>query len=517
MAAGDRQAGNLETQDRDGRQVLLRADGLIKNFPGLRALDDVSFELRSGEVLAIVGQNGSGKSTLVKVLAGVYKADGGDFEVMNDDQGEVQMHFIHQTRALISTMSTVENLALGRTPESAVRVSKRRERERARALLAEFGLHFDVDLPISEISPAERTVVAIARALDGWSRPEGVIVLDEPTAELHGEEADKLFDVVRRLAAGGAGVIFISHRLDEVMSIADQVLALRDGCVVGNVPIADCDHDQLIQMIVGRQIEAVERRPTTLGSVVLEARGLGGGSVERADLTLREGEILGVGGLIGSGRESLLGLLFGARPRVLGEVKISGHTLPGGQIAASIANRMAYVPPDRATGAVMDMSARENLTLSGLRSLRRAFGRLDRRAEVAEVDRWTQLVGLRPAMPGRRFDLFSGGNQQKVMIAKWLRLEPRALLLEEPTQGVDVGAKVAIYELLQQAAAGGAGVMVASADAQELSMICDRVLVMRDGRIVAELSGRNLSEAQLLHEELALSRSPNHDEEEPVD
>ncbi|MBS1676290.1 MAG: sugar ABC transporter ATP-binding protein [Actinobacteria bacterium] len=513
--------GISATQKNTGGPRLLKVDGVIKDFPGLRALNRVSFELRSGEVLAVVGQNGCGKSTLVKVLAGVYKADGGDFTVEDAGGGEpVQMHFIHQTRALIPSMTTIENLALGRAPESRTSLAKRRERRRAERLIGEFGLHFDVTKPISEISPAERTIVAIVRALDGWTRPEGVLVLDEPTAELHGEEAEKLFEVVRQVAAGGAGVIFISHRLDEVMALADRVLALRDGAVVGHVSTAECDHDQLIHMIVGRRLEQVERRPSRVGDVVLEARGVGGGSVVDVDLTLREGEILGLGGIVGSGRETLVGLLFGAHRRERGEVEIDGRRLPKDNITASIANRVAYVPADRAAeGAVMEMSVRENLTLPGLRGFRRAFGWLDLRSEAKEVSKWTKLVNLRPVMPSRRLDLFSGGNQQKVVIAKWLRMEPRALLLEEPTQGVDIGAKVAIYELLQQAAAGGAGVLLASADAKELTAVCDRVLVMRDGRIVAEAVGTGLSEAHLLKEELGLSidqlnTRPSDNEEE---
>jgi ribose transport system ATP-binding protein len=512
---------NPVTQKTTPGPLLLSVDRLVKNFPGLRALDGVSFELRSGEVLAVVGQNGCGKSTLVKVLAGVYKADGGDFSVeVGGGEEPVQMHFIHQTRGLIPTMSTVENLALGRKRDSRLRLSKRSERRRAQKLIADFDLDFDVDRPISEISPAERTVVAIVRALDGWTRPEGILVLDEPTAELHGEEAEKLFEVVRRVAAAGAGVIFISHRLDEVLSLADRVLVLRDGNVVGDVSTVDCDHDQLIHMIVGRQLEQVERRHAELGATVLEARGVGGGSVVAADLTLRAGEILGIGGILGSGRESLLGLLFGADRRERGEVEIEGRALVPNNITASIANRIAYVPGDRAAeGAVMEMSVRENLTMPGLRRFRRALGRLDLRAEGKEVSKWIKLVNLRPVMPARRLDLFSGGNQQKVLIAKWLRMEPRAILLEEPTQGVDVGAKVAIYELLQRAADDGAGVLIASADAKELIAVCDRVLVMRDGRIVAEVAESDLSEAYLLREELGLSldqlnKRPTDNEEE---
>ncbi|HVO55732.1 MAG TPA: sugar ABC transporter ATP-binding protein [Solirubrobacterales bacterium] len=485
---------------------LLQVTGLRKDFPGLRALDDVSFELRSGEVLAIVGQNGSGKSTLVKVLAGVYRAEAGQVALgEGGDSAVPEMHFIHQTRALIPELSTVENLSLG-SSRSRLRLARRRERRHAEQMIGSFGLSFDVTRPIRELSPAERTVVAVVRALDGWSSPENILVLDEPTAELHGEEVGKLFHVVRQVAAAGAGVIFISHRLDEVIDLSDRVLALRDGRVVGDVPSHECDHDRLIQLIVGRSIGSIER--TALAGereLVLAAEGLGGDTVARADLRLHAGEIVGVSGLLGSGRESLAGLLFGARRRERGEVTVLGSPLAAGDPAAAVAAQLAYVPPDRhADGAVMEMSVRENLTLPGLGPLRRALGRLDRRAELGEVRQWIDSVGLRPPEPGRRLELFSGGNQQKVVIAKWLRLRPRALLLDEPTQGVDVGAKLSIYELIENAAREGAAVLVTSADAKELVEVCDRVLVMRDGEIVAELAGGALEEERLLREELGL-------------
>ncbi len=511
--------------DRAQATRLLRVEGLCKDFPGLRALDDVSLELRSGEVVAIVGQNGSGKSTLVKVLAGVYTADGGDVTLgeVSGDGARVEMHFIHQNRALVSTLSTVENLALGRPrgTASTLWLAKQRERRHAQELIRSFDLDFDVTRPIRELSAAERTIVAIVRALDGWSRPEGVLVLDEPTAELHGGEAEKLFRVVRQVAARGAGVIFISHRLDEVLSLADRVVALRDGRVVGDVTTEGCDHDTLIHLIVGREIEAVRRSGLAPGRTVLEVEGVRGGTVAVADLVLREREIVGLSGIVGSGRESLNGLVFGARPRSGGVVRLAGEPLPNGRVAAAIRQGLAYIPSDRhVDGAVMRMSVRENLTLPGVRLLRRAFGRLDRRAERAEVERWMRLVGLRPAVPGRRLELFSGGNQQKVVLAKWLRMKPRVLLLDEPTQGVDVGAKVAIYRLIHQAASDGAAVLLASSDAKELMAICDRILVMRDGHLVAELAGDDIDERRLLKEELGFGAAPRNgdvaDREEPI-
>lgn len=491
---------------------LLRVTGLRKEFPGVKALDDVSLEVRSGEILAVVGQNGSGKSTLVKILAGVYQADAGRVELGGPDGGpEPEMHFIHQTRALIEGLTTVENLALGRGvgAPAGLWLAKRRERRHAEGLIGSFGLDFDVTRPIRELSPAERTIVAVVRALDGWARPDNLLILDEPTAELHGGEVEKLFGVVRKVAAAGAGVIFISHRLDEVLSLSDRVLALRDGRVVADAPSESIDHNKLIQMIVGRQIETVKRSPAALreSAPLLVVDGLRGSTVAGVDLRLRAGEVVGVSGINGSGRESLAGLLFGALAREAGRVTVSGTTLGANDPVGAIAAGMGYVPADRhADGAVMDMSVRENLTLPGLRGLRRAFGRLDLRLERDEVRQWIRSVDLRPPEPRRRLDLFSGGNQQKVVIAKWLRMEPAVLLLDEPTQGVDVGAKVTIYELIRSAAREGMAVLVSSSDAKELIEACDRVVVMRDGRIVAELLSGELEEERLMQEELGLDR-----------
>src|SRR4051794_2281854 len=466
---------------------LLRVRELTKVFPGLRALDDVSLEVHSGEILAVVGQNGSGKSTLVKILAGVYQADGGTVEVNTPDGGHVtggathqELHFIHQDLGLIPMLSTIENLDLGKAygRASLAPTHPREEERRARELIARFGASFDVRVPIARLTAAERTIVAIARALDGWTRPDNVLVLDEPTAALHGEEVGRLFDAVRRVAAQGAGIIFISHRLDEVMDLADRVVALRDGRLVADVAAGKFDHEALVQMIAGREVsQARIERDTSPGDPVLSVRGLAGATVDRADLEVRAGEVVGVTGQLGSGREHLAGLLFGAIERDAGEVLVGGEPLPAGSPGRAIDRGVAFVPADRRRdGAVMDFSVRENLTLPGLARLRRAMWRLDAGAERRETEDWIDRVGLRPPTPERPLKLFSGGNQQKVVLAKWLRNEPKVLLLDEPTQGVDVGAKAAIYQLVSAAARDGAGVLVSSSDTKELTMLCDRVI-----------------------------------------
>jgi ABC-type sugar transport system ATPase subunit len=504
---------------------LLRVRGVSKSFPGLRALDDVSLDLRSGEIAALVGQNGSGKSTLVKVITGVYAADpGGVVELagpggtmLDGAEAHAGVRVIHQDLGLIEGLSTVENLDLGIAISGrALRPTRRRaERDRASELMASFGVEIDVEAPIGQLSAAERSVVAIARALDGWDRPERALILDEPTTALHGDEVERLFAAVRRVAQRGAGIIFISHRLDEVLQLADRVVALRDGRVVADVAADAVDHDALVRMIAGREVSAHRRQPSggdrSRGSAApaLSFRGLSGATVAGVDLDVHAGEIVGVSGLLGSGREHVCGLVFGATRRTGGRVIVADHELTGaGDPHAAIAAGVGFVPGDRrARGAVMGMTARENLTLPRLRPLRGALGMLDGAAERAEAADWTARVDLSPPQPERPLDHFSGGNQQKVVVAKWLRTAPKVLLLDEPTQGVDVGAKAAIYGLIDQAAAAGAAVLVASSDEAELVTICDRVTVLREGRVAAELAGHELDEARLVLEGLGVRRS----------
>jgi ribose transport system ATP-binding protein len=491
-------------------RALLRVAGVSKSFPGTKALTDFSLEVGAGEIVAVVGQNGSGKSTLVKVLAGVYEMDSGTVEVLGTDgsmlggrAASAALHFIHQDLGLVAGLTAVENLALGRrlTARSIAPRNGGAERRLAEEQIRRFGGDFDVTVPISKLSPPERTIVAIVRALADWGDSNNLLVLDEPTAALQGEEVEVLFRAVRRVAAEGAGVLFISHRLDEVLGLADRVVALRDGLLVADEPIAKVDQAALIRMIVGR--EMVDRSFAVEGgegAPLLEVKGLSGGRVGNADLTLRAGEIVGVTGLIGSGREHLSPLIFGGLPRT-GEVRLEGRVMPDGNPRESIDAGLAYVPADRrADGAVMTLTMRENLTLPQLKSLRRGLGWLSSRAELDDVGEWIERTEIRPPDPSRPLEKFSGGNQQKVVIAKSLRTEPRVLLLDEPTQGVDVGAKAAIYELVAGAARDGCAVMVCSSDAKELAALCGRVLVMRDGEIVAQLASDAISESRMVEE-----------------
>lgn len=493
--------------------VLLSVEGIVKDFPGLRALDDVSLQVRSGQIVALLGQNGSGKSTLVKVLAGVYTADAGTVTVHRTETGTAKqaLHFIHQDLGLIENLSTVENLNLTSGTGRVFRpVPRRVEYRRAQNLLRRFGIDIDVRRPISHLTPAQRAIVAIARAMDGWTSPVNVLILDEPTAALHGEEVEVLFDVIRTVAAEGAGVMFISHRLEEVTELADRVIVLRDGRLTADMATTGLTSGRLAELITGRDGGAAEAlapaAPPGTGPAALTVQGLTGARVRGLDVELRRGEIVGITGNLGSGREHIAGLIYGAVPRVAGTVTVGSTVLTKASPHESLRHGMALVPADRrGHGGVMTLSVRENLTLPELAPLCVARVHLRPKAEKADVGHWMRQVEVHPSMPERALGLFSGGNQQKTVIARWLRTNPTVLLVEEPTQGVDVGSSEAIRALIVAAAARGTAVLVASSDNADLIRMCTRVLVLRDGECVAVLTGDAINDHRLTQECLGVN------------
>lgn len=487
-------------------QVLLEVRHLSKTYPGQRALDRVSLAVHAGEVHALLGQNGSGKSTLIKALSGYHTPDPGSEIWMHglpyDPVGAAdrRLGFVHQELGLVPTLDVVDNLALGRgfRCHRSGRIDWPEERRAARDLISRFCEPFELSTPVGELSYAQQAVVAMARALDG-AGGESVLVLDEPTASLPVVEVRRLFTSIRRFVGQGGGVLFVSHRLDEVLEIADHVSVLRDGRLVASRSMRDLDERRLVEMIVGRSVESVntaDRAP--LGRAVLEVRDLEGERVAGVDITVHAGEIVGVTGLLGSGREELAGLIFGDDRPSGGSVAVDGVKMRHVGPAYSVAAGLALVPADRAhKGIIPTESVSSNIVLPELGSLLRA-GRLDQRRELREARSWIEKLEVRPPDVERQVRSLSGGNQQKVVLAKWLRTNPKVLIADEPTQGVDVGAKASIHQLLVDAASDGLGILVCTAETEDLPSLCDRVIVLRGGVVVAELAGEELDEHRLI-------------------
>ena len=493
----------------DRTNVFLRIDALSKTFNGVRVLSDIGLELRRGEVHALLGQNGSGKSTAIKILAGYHAPDDDALAFVGDRvlklgsataARDAGIRFIHQDLGLISELDVIDNLALGERFEGRWWLSGRRERTAAQRTLAKYGVALDVTAPLESLSPAERTMVAIVRAIESMPGADGMLVLDEPTAALADEEVQQLFGLVAELKRRGLTILYVTHRLAEVFEIGDRVTVLRDGMSVGTRPVSSLSYDALVEMIVGRPLSAFYPESASgSGDTVLRVSAIGGDAVADVSLELARGEIVGVAGVVGSGYDQLLSLIFGGRPRVRGEVEVDGATLSAGSPGDAIAAGIAFAPADRRRlGAMREWTVRENITLPRLTSSPRGW--LGDRAERADVRPWIERLDIRPAEPERLFALLSGGNQQKAVLARWLRSRAGVVLLDEPTNGVDVGAKRAIYEILQHACASGTAFLLASSDAEELCAVCDRVIVLRDGRVGAVLHAAELSVEALLTE-----------------
>lgn len=503
------------TRSDPGPLPVLDVVDLSKTYPGQVALDHAAVQVLPGEIHALVGQNGSGKSTLIKLLGGYVQADHGGRVLFGGQPVDLwsldratrrQIRIVHQDLGLVPTLSTVENLGLGRGYHTGLggRIRWRSEVRRAQELLLAFGLAPDVRQPVATLSAAERAAVAIMRALQEWdsSRP-GLLVLDEPTASLNRGEVDALFREVRRVADEGAGVLFVSHMLDEVLELADRVTVLRDGKVVASgEPVTELDERRLVELIVGRAVDDlypdIEHH---VGRPVLEAEMVFGITLRGVNLKIHRGEVLGVAGLVGSGREEIAGALYGATPRFAGKVLVDKHKVfatPRDSIRAGV----AFVPADRKSHG-LDPQERlyQHIPLPRLGPLQGRV-RLLHGEMRAESSAWAERLDVQPRLVDRRMEKFSGGNQQKAVLARWLRTEPKVLLLDEPTQGVDVGAKAAIYEQIRDCAESGMAVLVASSDAEELVHLCDRVLVFRSGNVAVELRGNTLTEERLVAETL---------------
>ncbi len=488
-------------------QPLLTVEALTKRYPGVTALDRVTLTVNSGEVLAVVGENGAGKSTLMKILAGVDKPDSGRILLGGQTVHIRSVHhalqlgivLIHQELNLAENFDAGANIFLGREPRRWGVIHNRKIETQARQLLASLGMTFSPRTIVEQLSIGHRQMVEIAKALSVNAR---ILIMDEPTSSLSQHETDTLFRVIRDLSQRGVSVIYVSHRLAEVQQIADRVVVLRDGKNAGELEGSDIRPQRMVSLMVGRDVSLFAgRRPRTPGKMMLEVKDLVTAAHPRQRLSfgIRKHEIVGVAGLVGAGRTELLRTLFGIDPPRGGTIFVDGKPARIRHPQDAIRAGLALVPEERkAQGLILEMTVQQNISLAALRRNARAetfinFGR-ERLAATTMID----ILQLRPPNRKQLVLNLSGGNQQKVVLAKWLLMQPRVLLLDEPTRGVDIGAKEEIYHLIEQAAEAGATVLFVSSDLPEVLGLADRILVMHEGRLAGELTRANATESAVM-------------------
>ncbi|THD82480.1 sugar ABC transporter ATP-binding protein [Aliigemmobacter aestuarii] len=492
---------------------ILALDGITKTFPGVKALSDVSLSLFPGQVTALVGENGAGKSTVVKILTGIYQPTEGRILVDGAETrfptaqaaADAGITAIHQETVLFDELSVAENIFLGHAPRGRFGLIDWPELMRkARALLDEIGAEIDPSHKLKDLGIANKHLVAIARALSIDAR---VVIMDEPTAALSHKEIQELYALVEQLKAQGKAILFISHKFDEIFRIADNFTVFRDGQFVGEGKIADVTNDTLVKMMVGRDVSHVfpDRTPV-FGDTVLEVSGYDH-PTEFADIafSLKKGEILGFYGLVGAGRSELMQALFGITRPTRGEIRIDGQTTLIHSPADAVAAGIVYVPEDRGKqGAITALPIFQNVTLPSIsRTSRRGFLRLAEEFKLARE--YTERLDLRAASLDTNVENLSGGNQQKVVIAKWLATRPKVIILDEPTKGIDIGSKAAVHEFMAELAAEGLAVIMVSSEIPEVLGMSDRILVMREGRIVAEVSGDDRTPETLVRHAAGIS------------
>ncbi|WP_327729634.1 sugar ABC transporter ATP-binding protein [Streptomyces sp. NBC_00487] len=494
---------------------LLRIEGIRKTFPGVVALDGVDFDLRRGEVHVLLGENGAGKSTLIKMLSGAYTPDAGRILAGGE---EVRIHgaqdserlgiaTIYQEFNLVPDLTVAENIFLGRQPRRFGMIDRKRMEAEAAELLERVGVNVSPRARVRELGIARLQMVEIAKALSLDAR---VLIMDEPTAVLTTEEVEKLFSIVRRLREDGVGIVFITHHLEEIAALGDRVTVIRDGKSVGQVP-ASTPRDELVRLMVGRSIEQQYPRQqgeADAGEALLVVEGLSrDGVFHDVSFEVRAGEVVGVAGLVGAGRTEVVRAVFGADPYDKGAVKVAGAPVRRDDVNAAMTAGIGLVPEDRkGQGLVLDASVEENLGLVTLRGATRG-GFVDLKGQRESAARVAERLGVRMAGLHQHVRTLSGGNQQKVVIGKWLLADTKVLILDEPTRGIDVGAKVEIYELINELTAAGAAVLMISSDLPEVLGMSDRVLVMAQGRIAGELAAAEATQDAVMA--LAVSHPTN--------
>lgn len=492
--------------DENMTMPILKLSGIVKIFPGVKALDGVSLNLFPGQVTALVGENGAGKSTIVKVLTGIYQPDGG--EILLDGQpinfptahhaSDAGITAIHQETVLFDDLTVAENIFIGHAPRTKFGLIDTRETlKKAKELLNGIGADIDPSIRLRDLGIANKHMVAIARALSIDAR---VVIMDEPTAALSHKEIRELYELVEQLKSQGKAILFISHKFDEIFEIADRYTVFRDGQFIGEGEIEDITEGDLVKMMVGRSVDQIfPTRQTNVGEDVFQVAGYCH-PTEFADINfkLRRGEILGFYGLVGAGRSEFMQSLFGITKPSKGVVKIDGKIKIIRSPADAVGNGIVYVPEDRGRqGAVIGLPIFQNVTLPSLdQTSHKGFIRLAEEFKLARE--YTERLDLRAASLDQDVGELSGGNQQKVVIAKWLATQPKVIILDEPTKGIDIGSKAAVHEFMSDLAAQGLSIIMVSSEIPEILGLSDRVIVMREGRMVAEIAGDELSPEKLV-------------------
>ena len=480
--------------------------GISKSFGPVRVLEGIDFSVAGGEIHALVGENGAGKSTLMKILSGAHTADSGSIRI--DDQAvtirstteaeALGIAIIHQELNMIPQLSVMDNLFLGREPSRFGVIERRRLRDESASWLSKVGAgHIDVNRTAESLSIGLQQLVEIAKALSLNAR---VLIMDEPTASLTEREIGTLFEIMRDLKSRGVGIVYVSHRMEEIFKICDRVSVLRDGHFVGERAVSETSFDEVVRMMVGREIkERFPKRELPLGPVRLKVDGLADrGHIAGIHFEVRSGEVLGVAGLIGAGRSRILNTLFGVNRKTSGEVLLDGRSLSIASPAEAIAAGLGFVTEDRKSqGLVLGLSLRENVTLVHLKKYARV-GIIDRQAEDSAVKALMDALQIRARDAELEVKALSGGNQQKVVFAKWLAEPPKVLLLDEPTRGVDVGGKAEIYHTINRLAAAGTAIVMVSSELPEVLAISDRILVMREGRQAAIFDAKSTNQEQII-------------------
>lgn len=512
-------AENVLAEPMGSASPVLEVFDVTKTFPGVRALSGASFSVRPGEVHALVGENGAGKSTLIKIMTGVYSVDTGEVRLAGqtvhfDSPQAAQragVSTIYQEVNLIPLMSVARNLFLGREPKKFGLIDSARMRREAAKILADFGIKVNVSVPLRSLGLGAQQMVAIARAVQIDAK---VVIMDEPTSSLEQREVETLFEVIAKLKAQGIAVVYVSHRLDELFRICDRATVLRDGHVVHVGDVADLTRLKLISLMLGRDFEEVKHQAAAgsgshdvrSGEAVVTASNLTRArQLHDVSVEIRPGEVVGLGGLLGSGRSETARAMIGDLRVDSGRVKVGGSVIKRNSPAAAIRAGIVMLPEDRKLdGIIPNLSVRENIVLAALPRLSRA-GLVDTKAQDKVVHYFFDRLKIKASSPEQKVSDLSGGNQQKVMLARWLCLNPKAILLDEPTRGIDVGAKAEVQTVIDELAAEGLGVMLISSELDELIDGADRIVVLKDGRVVDSLEGADVSETALLN---ALATAP---------